>query len=424
MHRFTAIAGALLVLAGCTDSDNSIVGPGGARGANPMPASGDAAKNITSETSSDVWARIITGETGPGSMYQLYLPRNWNGTAVFYAHGIRDVLEPVSLREQDASQAVRDQLGALGYAVAQSSFSENGYAVEDAVQRTHQLRGLFASSFGQPTRTLLLGHSLGALAVMELAQRFPGQFDGVVPVCGIMGGTQAQLDYVVNVRALFDHFYGSLNLLPGTADAPVPGYVMGPATQQAIIAAVSANPVGMLVIASTAQTPLEFTTSAQLVESLLNALAYHSRGADNVLAFTNGKFPVSNIGVTYSPRPGFIVPPLTLPVVTGVLAGVNTTIPRFEADPSAAIWAEKNYTPSGALQIPTITLHNRWDRLVPFFHETMLAARVADAGATNLLVQRSNPAWGYGHCAIPTTAVVQAITDLNAWVETDIKPNN
>jgi pimeloyl-ACP methyl ester carboxylesterase len=422
MRRFTAIAGALLVLAGCTESDTTIVGPEGARGANPMPASGDAAKNVTSETSSDLWARIITGETGPGSMYQLYLPRNWNGTAVFYAHGIRDVLEPVSLRDQDASQAVRDQLGALGYAVAQSSFSENGYAVEDAVQRTHQLRGLFASQFGQPTRSLLLGHSLGALAVMELSQRFPSQYDGVVPVCGIMGGTTAQLEYVVNVRALFDHFYPGL--LPGTADAPVPGYVMDAAKQQQIIAAVSANPVGMLVIASTAQTPLEFTTSAQLVESLLNALAYHARGADNVLAFTNGEFPVSNVGVTYSPRPGLIVPPLTLPVVTGLLAIANNQVPEFEADPSAAIWAEQNFTPSGELQIPTITLHNRWDRLVPFFHETMLAARVADAGATNLLVQRSNPAWGYGHCAIPTTALVQAITDLNAWVETTIKPNN
>lgn len=181
---------------------------------------------------------------------------------------------------------MRDQLGGLGFAVAYSSFSENGYAIEDAVRRMHQLRGLFVSQFGQPKRSLLVGHSLGALASMELAERFPGEYDGVVPICGVVGGTQTQLEYVVNVRALFDHFYPGL--LPGTANAPVAGYILDAAKRQQIIGAVTANPLGMLVIASTAQTPLEFTNGNQMVESLLNALTYHARGADNVLSFTTG----------------------------------------------------------------------------------------------------------------------------------------
>lgn len=415
-RRFATIAGALLVLAACTDNEVKIAGPTG-------PATRtDPAANVVSETSTDLWASVVSGETGPGSQYQLFMPRSWNGTTVFYAHGIRDVLEPVGLQNQDNYFAIREQLGALGYAVAYSSFSENGFAVEDAVRRTHQLRGLFASRFGQPTRSFLLGHSLGALAVMQLAESFPDQYDGVAAVCGIVGGTQAQLDYVVNVRALFDHFYPGI--LPGSASEPVPGYVIDVAKRNQIIAAVTANPLGLAVIASTAQTPLEFTTSAQLVESLLNALFYHARGADNVLTFTNGKFPVSNANVTYSPRPDLILPPLTLQSVSAILGGVNQQIPRFEADPSAVRWAAKNFTPSGALQIPTITLHNRWDRLVPSFHEGLLVGRVGEAGATNRLVQRSPFAWGYGHCAIPLAAQVQAITDLSNWVETGVKPNN
>ena len=318
---------ALLVLAGCTESETSIVEPSSARAAD--------AKRV-SETSTDLWRSIITGETGPGSLYALYVPRTWNGDVIFYAHGIRDVLDPVGLQNQDGYQAIRDQLGALGFAVAYSSFSENGFAVGDAAQRTHQLRGLFASRFGQPARSYLLGHSLGALAVMQLAERFPAQYDGAVPVCAIAGGTQAQLDYVVNVRALFDHFYpGSL---PGSASEPVPGYVITAAKRDEIIQAVTQNPLGLAVIASTAQTPLEFTTSAQLVESLLNALFYHVRGADNVLTFTNGKFPVSNVGVTYSPRPDLILPPLNLGLVSGILAGVNGQIGRYGhcAIPAAA----------------------------------------------------------------------------------------
>jgi pimeloyl-ACP methyl ester carboxylesterase len=414
MRRLTTAAGALFVLTACTDQESRITGP--------VTTNPGATPSVVSESSTDLWARVVTGETGPGSSYELYLPRQWNGAAVFYAHGIRDVLDPVGLQDQDGYRAIREQLGTLGYAVAYSSFSENGYAVEDAARRTHQLRGLFASTFGQPTRSFLLGHSLGALAVMKLAEQFPGQYDGAVPVCGIVGGTTLQLDYVVNVRALFDHFYPGI--LPGSASEPVPGYVIDLAKRNQIINTVSTNPFGMLMIASIAQTPIEFTTSAQLVESLLNALFYHARGADNVLTFVNGKFPVSNAGVTYSPRPGFIVPPLNLPTVSAVLSGVNQQIARFEADPSAAEWAARHFTPSGALRMPTITLHNRWDRLVPAFHEDAFAQRVADAGATNLLVQRRNPAWGYGHCAIPAAAQVQAITDLASWVETGIKPNN
>jgi pimeloyl-ACP methyl ester carboxylesterase len=421
MRPVAAVAGVLMVLAACTEQESRIAGPGPTVN-RPSSNSPGATTNAVSETSSDLWASIITGETGPGSSYALYMPRQWKGTAVFYAHGIRDVLDPVGLQDQDGYSAIRDQLGALGFAVAYSSFSENGYAVEDAARRTHQLRGLFTSRFGKPTRSLLFGHSLGALAVMQLAEQFPGQYDGAVPVCGIVGGTQLQLDYVVNVRALFDHFYPGI--LPGSASEPVPGYVIDLAKRNQIIGAVTASPLGMLTIASTAQTPLEFTTSPQLVESLLNAVFYHTRGADNVLTFVNGKFPVSNVGVTYSPRPGLIIPPLNLPSVSAILAGVNSQIPRFDADPSAAEWVAKNFTPSGALQVPTITLHNRWDRLVPSFHEDTLADRVGKAGATNLLVQRRNVAWGYGHCAIPAAAQVQAITDLASWVETGIKPNN
>jgi hypothetical protein len=37
-------------------------------------------------------------------------------------------------------------------------------------------------------------------------------------------------------------------------------------------------------------------------------------------------------------------------------------------------------------------------------------------------VQRSDPAWGYGHCTMPAAAQVQAITDLATWVATGVKP--
>ena len=137
MRRSPLVTGALLVLGACTDRAPAITSPA------VVTSPGSPTANVLSETSTDLWARIVTGETGPGSTYQLYLPRQWNGTAVYYAHGIRDVLEPLSLKNQDNLVTIRDELGQRGFAVAYSSFDENGYAEKDGAQRTHQLLGIF-----------------------------------------------------------------------------------------------------------------------------------------------------------------------------------------------------------------------------------------------------------------------------------------
>ena len=199
--RPLTIAGALLILAACTDPTTMTGVP------DATMAPGGLSANVVSESSTDLWERIITGETGPGSLYQLYLPREWNGTAVFYAHGIRDVLEPVSLRDQDNLGAIRDQLGQRGIAVAYSSYSENGYAEKDGVQRTHQLRGQFTSQFGTPARSLIVGHSLGGLVALNVAEKFADQYDGAAAFCGVVGGTQAEFNHMVTTRLLFDLFY-------------------------------------------------------------------------------------------------------------------------------------------------------------------------------------------------------------------------
>jgi hypothetical protein len=107
-------------------------------------------------------------------------------------------------------------------------------------------------------------------------------------------------------------------------------------------------------------------------------------------------------------------------MLAAALASINTNAPRTSGDPSALNYTARNFMPSGAPQIPTITMHNRWDPLVPFFHEPMLTDRVTAAGANALLVQRTK--FEYGHCNFTVPEQVQAITDLATWVETGVKP--
>lgn len=404
------LASLALLAAGCADDAIPLSAP-----------RTTASREVVGESSSDLWRSIVVGETGPGSSYAMYVPQQWNGTAVFYAHGIRDVLEPISLRDQNDLFAVRDQLGARGYAVAYSSFDDNGYAEPDAARRTHQLKGLFTSQFGAPSRSILAGHSLGGLAALDVAEQHASEYDAVAAFCAIAGGTQAEIDYMATVRILFDKYYPGV--LEGTFDQIPSGYVIDPATQQRIVAAVMSNPFGLAVIASVAQAHLEAIPGpqmqAQLVQSLITALSFHARGADNLLSFTNGKFPFDNTQTVYTASS---FPLLPAPVLASVLASLNAPggISRTDGDRSALNWAAHNFTPSGALALPTLTIHNVADPLVPFYHEGLFAQNVTAAGASDRLVQRTTPT--YGHCVIPPADLVQGIVDVDEWSRTGIKP--
>ncbi len=158
--------------------------------------------------------QIVTGSTGSGAEYALAVPDKWNRQLVVYGHGIVDPAAPVALpTTQNGFNVLRDALLARGFAVAYSSYSENGYAVKDAAQRLHQLSSLFTPRFGQPTRTYLVGHSLGATAVQILAEQYPQQFDGALAMCGLLGGGIPEIQYLGQVRVLFDAYFP--NVLPG-----------------------------------------------------------------------------------------------------------------------------------------------------------------------------------------------------------------
>ena len=154
------------------------------------------------------WDRVVQGKVGPGALYDLYVPTAWNGDAIYYAHGVRDVDSPVDLRDQDSFYATRDLLGAQGFAIAYSSWSDNGVAMKDGSQRVHQMRGTLASELGgQPNRHFLMSHSLGSGIALDLVQTFPTQYDGALLMCGMVGGTRLQAQYAGHVRAVFDAFF-------------------------------------------------------------------------------------------------------------------------------------------------------------------------------------------------------------------------
>jgi pimeloyl-ACP methyl ester carboxylesterase len=394
--------------------------------------------NAVSTPGSGPWARVVEGETGPGSLYALYIPQNWNGEAIYYAHGIRPPVPyaPISLDDQDNFFAVRDALGALGYAFAYSSFSENGLAVKDGAQRTHQLRGLLTSELSQkPSRNYLAGYSLGALVALDLAQRFPGQYDGALTMCGMVGGTPRELQYIGDVRALFDAYYPGV--LPGNVIS-VPSPPMSVSELQArVIAAITPTParptaaLGLYAIASTAQTPLAYAPIGSLgnpssvafqslVGSLINALYYQLLGTPDVVDRTHGHSPYDNRNTVYTMGTPALPFPGLASTIESMIAASNQAVTRYDITPDAQNYLDRYYAPTGDLRIPVVSVHNLWDPLVPFFHEAVLGGIANDAGSSNMLLQRAVP--NYGHCNFSTPLVVSSFQTLAQWVTTGVKP--
>ena len=355
--------------------------------------------------------RTVTGEAG-GAQYALFVPEAWNGDLVLYAHGFRDAATPVDFRDQDGFYAVRDSLLRLGYAFAYSSFSENGLAIKDGAQRTHQLGGIFAASFGQPERTYLMGHSLGGVVAVKLAEQHPNQYDGVLPMCAQLGGIQATADYIAHIRVLFDYFYPGV--LQGDA-LTVPAAV--DLTNQVVLPAIQAmtvNPTGagaIMQIMAARGTPIPFASGAQLVQSIVTALAFNYRVLPDLLDRTHGHSPFDNTGTVYA---GAGLPP-------ALLAHLNASVDRFHSTADAVNYLRHHYQPNGDVRIPVLTLANRLDPVSAPFHEPAYASTVLAAGNAENLLQRTSGV-PYGHCVFSVAEQVRAFTDLASWVETGVRP--
>lgn len=345
----------------------------------------------------------LEGTIGPGALYALDKPENWNGDLVLYLHGYTPPGSPVALPNNGA---IRDQLLAAGFAVAASSFSENGYAVPEAMRQSHQLRGLFVSQVAQPNRVFLFGVSLGGIIGMELAEKYPQQYDGAFLASGVVGGTRAELEYISDTKVLFDVLYPSVHL--GGLYDPIP--LTNPVTQLIVpvSTAVQANPTNLGILNLITRHPLAGNSGQELGTSLITVLGFQMQGAADLVDRTHGHGFFDNATHQYT---GPLPPAITDPINAGVA--------RFSSTADARAWTEHYGAPSGELRIPVLTIHNTRDPVVPFFHEGLLADAVQARGFSDNLVQRSKNS--YGHVDFTATELVHNFQDLVAWVDTGVR---
>ena len=368
----------------------------------PLPG---ARTPVPAARHTDVTAQHVEGSIGPGSIYGIDLPASWNGDLVVYAHGYVPPFLPVMLPTEGAG--LRQRLLGEGYALAYSSYSENGFDVRDAAQRTAQLSSIFASRFQKPDHTFLIGVSLGAIPALELVEEHPRDYDGALLASGVVGGTRLEIDYISTVRVLFDYFYPGV--LPGTA-IEVPNADFNGTIVPAVVGAIQANPQGAGAMVSIAQdTCLPFASPTEIVTSILTALGFEFIEGGDFLSHTHDHVYFDNSGTVYT---GALPQPL--------LDDLNARVARFSATPDAANFLNRDYQPTGRLSIPVLTMHTSRDPLVPACHETAYHDLVAAAGRGDFLSQRLIDR--YGHFTFTDDELQRGFDDLVAWVHSGVRP--
>lgn len=397
--RAAALALAVLSVLGCDRSSNT---------GRLMPT-GPQKDAVTVEASAaSLWVSQIVDTTGPGATYAMFVPNNWDQSGrrlMVFVHGLVFPGSEVTLPILDR---LRDALGARGFAVAYSSFSENGWAVKDGANRTHQLRGLFAARFGEPAQTFIYGRSLGGLIGVMLAEKYSDQYAGVFAECGAVSGASIALRYLFDVRRLFDYFYPGL--LPGNALGVPEEWHPGPDDANRVQAAMVADMSGALAIAKIDQTPLQFASPAELRAAIIDVLTVHSFEVNDVMQRAHGRPPVTSSTFTATDATGS---PRLDPAL---LESINANTLHFEAASDAANFAAHSYDPTGDLRIPVMTLTTSRDpRLPPALNELVYQSRVDAAGRSDMYLRRQLSR--YGHCNFTADERLNGFLDFVSWAE-------
>lgn len=328
-----------------------------------------------------------------GAAYRIDVPRNWNGGLVIYCHGYRS--EPVGFDAQ-AGDAVAETYAALGYAVAQPGYSTGGYAIREAAGETEALRLHFAAKYGLPTETWLAGSSLGGSLTMMLLELHPTTYEGGLALCAPLGPALAYIKVIAfDLMVLFEA--GFPGLLPSPASVP-PTFVMTVARVEELRHALDRNPeaAARLRRYSTARTNRELAPILDLFSHILGEL--QRRWGGN--AFDNRDTLYGGLGDD---------------------ARINREVRRYTADPAAQAIAVRDYTPSGALERPLLSVRNLYDPLIGSFRSDRYAEAVQSKGRGSLFAQVAS--LGAGHCEIPPGEIRAAFTALRHWRRTGERPN-
>jgi pimeloyl-ACP methyl ester carboxylesterase len=312
-----------------------------------------------------------------GVPYRIQIPPDWNHNLVMYAHAyvfrggtwkpLHDVLCAEFLNR--------------GFAVAESGYSRQGWAVEEAVAETEALRRHFNELFGEPDTTFVTGHSLGGIITLATIETYPDAYEGALPMCGpLVPALLFFKDYIFDMMVTFEALFGTglpQEYRPVVEAASLPG----PVVEQALAAdSLRADRFA----AHWGMRRKDLAGIIALYQALYKELEERAGGN-----------PIDNRNSVYC----------GLEPIRGL---------------NALDYVRRYYTPTGEIEDPVIAIHTTYDAGVPpslpDFYNTLTALK----GTNELFVQMYVDA--DGHCNIAPVYLGRAFDKLRGWAAGGERP--
>jgi pimeloyl-ACP methyl ester carboxylesterase len=338
-------------------------------------------------------------ETGTiaGAAYRIDIPSEWNHSLVVYYHGYS--MQGVTFHIAERLGPRKMPFLERHYAIAQSAYSQPGWALPQAFPETEQLRRYFVKAYGQPRETYVAGESMGGALTMITLELNPKPYLGGLDLCGAVGPTSESFERRFAMRAAFDYYFPGVMppLVPTPAD-----YVASSAVREKILAALQANP--------SAATEMRSLTGLHTDIGLANDIAYFTFVVGDMQRRAGGN-PFDNRNYIYTG---------TNPASSASDYTLNDGVRRYAADPRAKDYLYRHYTPSGRLARPMLALHTIYDPVVPASTLSLYAHLVASAGFEQNLVQQY--VHRDGHCVIKDDEIGRAFDELVQWTHQGSRP--
>jgi predicted esterase len=392
-----------------------------------------AAHAAASPCTGDVGATALT-PTIDGATNRIEVPTNWNGTLLLYSHGY--TFGPANPAADVGDPATGAVLLAQGFALAGSSYSTTGWALQQAFHDQIALLTYFGKTCGHPDQTIAWGHSLGGIITAGLVQRYPDRFTGALPMCGVVAGGVGVWNQGLDSSFAFSQLLtgGALpivNVPP--ADLQADFFAAEGAIQQAQTTA--AGRARIALAAALADIPGWFTplspepASGNIAAQEFNQFLWQAKvdlpfayfGRAELEARAGGN-PSWNTGVDYHAQ---LAKSADSAEVAALYAAAGLDLnadldalnaaPRISATPRAVAYLSNYIVFNGDLGgVPVLTMHTTGDGLVENQDEQSYATAVNTAGDSALLrqifVHRA------GHCSFTPAETLTALGTLLARV--------
>jgi pimeloyl-ACP methyl ester carboxylesterase len=329
-------------------------------------------------------ARTEVGDLS-GAQFRVDVPDNWNHGLVIYCHGYRT--DPVIF---DSKKALEDNLAVFtkaGYAVAQSSYSTTGWAIEQAIPEIESLRKYFIERFGMPQEVYVAGESMGGLLTTIMIEKFPQSYDAGLALCGALGPTPALMQQGFDLRVIFDYYLP--DVLPSPIKVP-PDFKINDALEKRIVSLLRRKPL----VAAT----LRHISGTHKNEDLAAIVVFITYVLKDIQQRAGGN-PFDNRQTIYTGSDND--------------NALNDGVRRYASDPSALDYLERFYTPSGKLNRPILAIHTTYDPLVSPAFPNRYALLTREAGNGNMFVQQYVK--HDGHCEITTGEIERGFAELRDW---------